>query len=60
MYSSIIQSVVNIRSLDEAREIAFLCNTPEDDWTYRLVELGNGRARIDVYDEAGVLVHAGF
>jgi hypothetical protein len=24
------------------------------------VELGNGRARIDVYDEAGILVHAGF
>jgi hypothetical protein len=60
MYASIVQSAVNIRSLDEAREIAFLCNTPEDDWSYRVVEIGNGRARVDVYDEEGVLVHAGF
>ena len=58
--SGIVQSRCTIRSFADAVEVVCLCNRPDDDWCYVLVDLGNGRARVDVYDEEGVLVHAGF
>jgi len=60
IYSSIVQSRCTIRSFADATEVVCLCNRPDDSWNYVLVDLGNGRARVDVYDEEGVLVHAGF
>jgi len=32
----------------------------DDDWTYEVVDCGNGFGRIDAYDEDGVLVVKGF
>lgn len=46
--------------LQKAQAIAAELNSYDDDDSYEVVDCKNGLGRIDVYDEDGLLIHAGF
>tara|TARA_Y100000310_G_scaffold292294_1_gene320934 strand:+ start:75 stop:248 length:174 start_codon:yes stop_codon:yes gene_type:complete len=48
-----IKSVENIVTIEKANEVVEILNSEDDDWTYEVVELGNGLAKVGVKDEDG-------
>ena len=57
---SIINTATGFYNYDKAVKVAKELSDNDEDWTYEVVDCKNGLGRIDVYDEDGELVVAGF
>ncbi len=55
-----IKAATGFYELAKAHEVAAGVAEHDEDWTYEVVDCKNGYGRIDVYDEDGELVVAGF
>ena len=42
--------------LEKAESMAKQLSTSDPDWEYRVIDCGNGLAKVEVYDEAGAYV----
>ncbi|MHA2274843.1 MAG: hypothetical protein ACXAC2_03715 [Candidatus Kariarchaeaceae archaeon] len=56
----IIKDIINFHPIETAKKaVKSLMSDPQEDWEYKLIDCHNGLARIEVYDEDGILVGKG-